>query len=317
VLASPVVRPIGLSPTRIKGPGNWFSGVRWPPRDLNPPTYRLADKQSFPEMAWDPSLYGMTILAEFVDNAHGNWISDTTIVQPRPDATAASVNLELDELQLLVEYRPEVMSEALAQMNDMVGYWAGMLMFSRSSHPWTFRLARTAIVVGEFVAMYWKRQYNRARPSQLSPGLMPPIPVPSHASFPSGHATQAYLLSLLMKEAMDGMIVLSPPAPLAEMDVADQTLTRYPTSLTATPASTMLTRLAERVARNREVLGVHYKSDSEFGRLLATKIWTRLMTLPDMDRTNSKSLVGRAMKEWADRAPVALAAGENGTLNLP
>jgi PAP2 superfamily len=261
-------------------------------------------------MAWDPSLYGMTILAEFVNRNNGDWIGDTTIAAP--NLASATVNAELDELQLLVEYRPEVMSEALAQMNDMVGYWAGMLMFSRSSHPWTFRLARTAIVVGEFVAMYWKRQYNRARPSQLSPGLMPPIAVPAHASYPSGHATQAYLLSLLMKEAMDGMIVAAP----AEVDVADQTRTRDPSSLLLTPGATMLVRLAERVARNREVLGVHYPSDSTRGMELAGKILTRLMTLPDMDRTNAKSLVGRAKKEWAD-FPRAKPAAGNGTLDLP
>ena len=94
----------------------------------------------------------MTILAEFVNRNNGNWIGDTAIAAP--NLAPATVNGELVELQLLVEYRPEVMAEALAQMNDMVGYWAGTLMFSRSSHPWTFRLARTAIVVGEFVAMY-------------------------------------------------------------------------------------------------------------------------------------------------------------------
>jgi hypothetical protein len=285
--------------------------VRWRPADLLAPPNRLAERQSFPEMAWDPSLYGMTVLAEFVNQTNGNWIADTAITAPVL-TPASVVNAELDELQLLIEYRSEVMSEAIAQMNDMVGYWAGMLMFSRSSHPWTFRLARTAIVVGEFVAMYWKRQFNRARPSQLSPALMPPIPVPGHASYPSGHATQAYLLSLLMKEAMDGMINAMP----AEVDVVDQTLARDPSSLLTTPSATLLVRLAERVARNREVLGVHYPSDSDCGMRLAKKIWTRLMTLPDMDRTNPKSLVGRAKQEWADFPRTQPAVG-NGTLGLP
>ena len=64
----------------------------------------------------------------------------------------------------LIEYRPEVMSEALAQATDMVGYWAGLLMFSRFSHPWTFRLARIAIVVGEFVAMNLKRSTSAPGP---------------------------------------------------------------------------------------------------------------------------------------------------------
>ena len=73
---------------------------------------------------------------------------------------------ELADLIELIEYRPEVMAEALAQATDMVGYWAGMLMFSRSSHPWTFRLARIAIVVGEFVAMKLKRR--RSAPAAIA-----------------------------------------------------------------------------------------------------------------------------------------------------
>ena len=114
------------------------------------------------------------------------------------------------------------MSEALAQATDMVGYWAGLLMFSRFSHPWTFRLARIAIVVGEFVAMQLKRRHQRPRPSQLSPALMPPIPVPGHASYPSGHATQAYLLSGLMALVMPAVVnaPLGPAVPPAPSDHA-------------------------------------------------------------------------------------------------
>ena len=167
---------------------------------------------------------------------------------------------------MLAEYRSEVMSEALAQMTDMVGYWAGLLMFSQHSHPWTFRLARTAVVVGEFVAMHWKRQHQRARPSQLSPVLMPPITVPGHASYPSGHATQAHLLSLMLGGVMPGVV--------------SATLTKTGSALPTTPNASLLDRLAERVARNREVLGVHYRSDSEAGKNLATGTFTVLRNCP-------------------------------------
>jgi membrane-associated phospholipid phosphatase len=184
---------------------------------------------------------------------------------------------------MLVEYRPEVLSEALAQMTDMVGFWAGLLMFSPYSHPWTFRLARTAIVVGEFVAMYYKRMYQRARPSQLSPTLMPPIAVPGHASYPSGHATQAYLLSLLLGAVMPSVVTT--------------TLNPTATALKGTLPDTLLDRLAERVARNREVLGVHYPSDSAAGNSLAGKTFTLLMQCPSLN-TVSTGAVARAQAEW-------------------
>jgi membrane-associated phospholipid phosphatase len=181
------------------------------------------------------------------------------------------------------------MSEALAQSTDMVGYWAGLLMFSRFSHPWTFRLARIAIVVGEFMAMHLKRQQGRPRPSQLSPALMPPIPVPGHASYPSGHATQAYLLSGLMARVMPAFVnaplgLAIPPAPA--------------TNPLVNPAATVLDRLAERVARNREVMGLHYRSDSTAGQGVAALILPKLLACPTMAAAAPNGVIAMAQLEW-------------------
>ncbi len=193
---------------------------------------------------------------------------------------------EISDLVQLVEYRQEVMAEALAQSTDMVGYWAGLLMFSRFSHPWTFRLARIAIVVGEFVAMTLKRQIQRPRPSQLSPALMPPVPVPGHASYPSGHATQAYLLSALMAQVMPAAATAAlGPNPLA------------PATIPAVAPANVLDRLAERVARNREVLGLHYRSDSVAGQSVAAQILPLLMVCPSM-ATPLTGVIAMAAGEW-------------------
>ena len=230
-------------------------------------------------MAWDPSLFGITVLAEFVQRTmiaadSPDWTADYAdhAAGPGQDRGTVRYGQELADLVKLVEYRPEVMSEALAQATDMVGYWAGLLMFSRFSHPWTFRLARIAIVVGEFVAMKLKRANQRPRPSQLSPALMPPIAVPGHASYPSGHATQAYLLSALMATGDAGGRQRRCWAP----SVAPPT----PPILLAIGPARMLNRLAERVARNREVMGLHYRSDSEAGKNVAAQILPLLLACP-------------------------------------
>jgi hypothetical protein len=226
----------------------------------------------FPELAWDPTLFGVTVLAEFVKATFGgqHWEAHTGASIPTIQSLIAgnmvNVSDELDELQMLGEYRPEVLSEAVAQMNDFSGFWGGLLMFSPASHPWTFRLVRTAIVVGEFVAMHYKRINKRARPSQLSPTLMPPIAVPGHASYPSGHATQAYLTSKLLSRVM-------PP-------VVTTLLNPLPNAMSGTNAATLLDRLAERIARNREVLGVHYRSDSLAGQNLASATFDLLTQCP-------------------------------------
>jgi hypothetical protein len=241
---------------------------------------------SYPDLAWDASLFGVTVLAQFVQAtvAGQDWVKHTNIPPPTLGAAVTGPGGELDDLQMLAEYRPEVMSEALAPMTDMVGYWAGLLMFSPYSHPWTFRLARTAIVVGEFVSMYYKRLYERARPSQLSPTLMPPIAVPGHASYPSGHATQAYLLAALLGTIMPSVVTVTLPP----------TNTAYG----GTVADTLLDRLAERVARNREVLGVHYRSDSVAGQQLASKAFDLLQQCAALN-TKITGATAMAQAEWA------------------
>jgi len=189
---------------------------------------------------------------------------------------------ELDQLQELIDYRPGVMAEALAQRNNISVYWSGLLMYNKASHPATYLLAQTALRVGQFQAMHYK--YNpgaaavpplkpRPRPSQLSPSLMPPIDVPGHASYPSGHATESYLLAGILKEVM-------PAEASMQTDVND---------LDSTP----LRRLAQRVARNREVLGLHYPSDSKAGRYLGDQ------SVGLLKQCNSvQHLVPIARQEW-------------------
>ncbi len=103
---------------------------------------------------------------------------------------------------------------------------------------------------------------------------MPPIEVPAHASFPSGHATEAHLIALLLREAL--------PA--------------------AHPAQALLPALAHRIAINREVLGVHYRSDSHAAQVLAKCI----LELAKSDAGGPPGIVLReardaATAEWAPR----------------
>ena len=98
-----------------------------------------------------------------------------------------------------------------------------------------------ALRVGQFQAMHYKHKFQVPRPSYLAPALMPPIDPPGHASFPSAHATESWLVARCLKEVM----------PVEAHEALD--------------------RMAERIARNREVLGVHYPSDSAAGKKLAAK----------------------------------------------
>jgi membrane-associated phospholipid phosphatase len=195
-----------------------------------------------------------------------------------------------------MDYRQGVMAEALAQRDSILPYYAGLLTFGRSSHPATWRLAKVASRVGQFQAMYYKAQFNRPRASMLSPNLVPPIAVPGHASYPSGHATESRLLSNVLSQVMPaavstGMANLSTVYGLASNDP------NYPYSW---PQAALM-RLAERIARNREVLGLHYPSDSKAGVYLADQ--TFILLLPFLQNvlrntTTTNFLIAEAKAEW-------------------
>jgi hypothetical protein len=112
-----------------------------------------------------------------------------------------------------------------------------------------------ASLIGSFAALRYKESFDRPRPSFVCPALLPPVPVPGHSSFPSGHATQARLMALCMARALR--------------------LTGLPYG-ERRPASETLKALARRVARNREIAGLHYPSDSVAGRRLADAVFAVL-----------------------------------------
>jgi hypothetical protein len=165
------------------------------------------------------------------------------------------------------------MTEALAQRSNIEVYFQGLLMYNQSSHPWTSRLVEIAQRIGQFQAMHYKWEFRRARPSQLCPALLPPISIPGHASYPSGHATGAYLIAHCLKEVM----------PDAANDQADPN----------DPDSTPLLRLAQRIARNREVLGLHYRSDSKAGKQLAKESFKLLRRCSQV-----QEIIMSAQNEW-------------------
>jgi membrane-associated phospholipid phosphatase len=278
--STPNVRPIGVSPAVHKQEAmgeDWWRGNKWPPTDVptnwqNVPITRTS-KEPFPDQSWTPYWYSIAVIGEFVKQA--GW--DGFEHQLRAILDAADLKQEIDELVALIDYRAGVMTEALAQCDNIIGYFRGVLSFTPYSHPWTYGLAMIALRVGEFQVMHYKARFNRPRASRFAPALMPPIEPPGHASFPSGHSTQSHLMALCLAEVM----------PKAASNGTN------PDTGQPDPAFGPLQRLAERVARNREVLGVHYPSDSEAGRRLALGTFPLLMKCPTV-----QTIADRARSEW-------------------
>ena len=141
-----------------------------------------------------------------------------------------------------------------------------------------------ASLIGHLLAMKSKIYFKRSRPSQLCPALLPPLAVPGHASYPSGHSTQAHLMALCMYDVLAGTPNANPwPAsPLSPADANNWKID--------------LLALADRIARNREIAGLHYPSDSWGGVQLATatNLYLNNLTTQDFYTTAIKA----AQDEW-------------------
>jgi membrane-associated phospholipid phosphatase len=152
-----------------------------------------------------------------------------------------------------------------------INYWLGMLKIDPARHPATYLMVHVGRRIGEHVAMYLKGHFRSPRPSQLCPAITPMFDPPVTPSYPAGHAVQAYLISYLLAYSLrndaTGAINLPQhtlPAPTSPVTtfLADATRPKGP-----------LFDLAHRVSENRIVAGIHYPTDINAGRAVATQIF--------------------------------------------
>ncbi|MEY8839727.1 hypothetical protein AB9K41_11930 [Cribrihabitans sp. XS_ASV171] len=251
---------------------------------------------------WDPVWFARAILQDFAPLFGARIASsgDLDVFEPPAPAAAGTSFDEIDtaqfpsaipfeawsrtreeeliELISLAEYRPAMIGEGIEQSVTFDQFFAAILSFNRNSHPATTKLVAIGLEVGTHVAMTYKLRHQRPRPSHLCPALMPPIDPPEHASYPSGHATQAWLVAHLLNEATGRKL-----DPDGTVTLQGQDERRNP-----------LHDMAARIARNREVMGLHYPSDSEAGRRLAYAAY-RVLT-ENLGRV--QNLVNTALGEW-------------------
>jgi membrane-associated phospholipid phosphatase len=208
---------------------------------------------SFPDVPyryWDPDLWALTVLTEFLgpNLPGGYWQSRITLPGPPPMATTLN---EIDVLLILaVTERPEAMGEIIQQHQNFQVAWLQLLTITPSTHPFTFLLMKLVARVGETVMIHFKRIHRRPRPSQICPTLYPPVPVPGHASYPAGHGLIAHLTSIALIEIV--------PANL----------------------HSALLELARIVGFNREIAGLHYASDTAAGVQVANQVLPILNECP-------------------------------------
>lgn len=129
--------------------------------------------------------------------------------------------------------------------------------------PKTAALAKAVNADITIVMFQAKKFFDRVRPSKLDPRIQPSIEIPAHASYPSGHSTQAFMWAYLLFE------------------------------LTPTESHKDILTGAKLIAQDRELAGVHYPSDTALGNRIARQVVDMWMENPQF-----KQLLKAAKTEW-------------------
>jgi len=242
-------------------------------QDNNPISgLRRTQLAKFPARNWAAKWNAWLVLDEFVlkpwDPGGAKAALDNIV-------NGSNLGTELDHLVTAAQNeRADAIGEILSQDAEFFSDFMGLLTITPGSYPKTYRVLHIASLIGSFTALHFKAIYERPRPSQLCPALLPPIPVPGHSSFPSGHSTQAHLMALCMDHLLTEANVPQP-------DLAN--------------ISADLRVLADRIGRNREIAGLHYESDTAGGVALAQSVFDTLTNAPIGTFVNA---INDAVEEW-------------------
>lgn len=187
---------------------------------------------------------GETLTISHTHFAHAAAASVPVVALTRPDEDAfvQQTRLVLDDAKV----RDARFEEILSQTGVPWALWGAPVGLQPSRHPRTLELLGCALQMAS--AMYYRLKHEFAcpRPAAYSPLVLPIIDTPGHGAFPSGHSTESFLVTRILREL-----------------VGEQ------------PGSTVdlyLNKVAGGIARNREFAGVHFPVDSQAGRLLGATL---------------------------------------------
>jgi membrane-associated phospholipid phosphatase len=208
------------------------------------------------------------------------------------------IRAEIEELQMLMQDdRDRHLAEAEAQSDGLSDYIIHFIGASQARHPWTIELISCGLAIGNIVYMYYKAYFKRVRPSFLCPGLTLSFGSPAHAAFPSGHSFLGHFIALLLLE-IPGIAQR-----YGIFNVLDGSAGTTPVQASLSGSNAIaspLLWLAQRLAWNREVVGLHYKTDTWGGRHLAAGIWWALLHAPNnrIVCPTLETVLRRATAEW-------------------
>jgi hypothetical protein len=166
------------------------------------------------------------------------------------------------------KYIGDIQEQALSALNAVMPVLSILKPYGPPPKTRTIEMVSALLVEILRPTFCLKMEFKRGRPRQCCPQPLQPMfrftPLdPLHPAYPSGHATQAHATA----------DILSRLQPAAAND---------------------LLAAARRVARNREVAGLHYPSDSDAGEVLGKQLVGLLLASAEFRSLHFE----RALDEW-------------------
>jgi membrane-associated phospholipid phosphatase len=208
------------------------------------------------------------------------WVLRARSGQKRPDIVTierpdmAVFRGQLAYVRLYADQRAERTAEILTQMGMPFEFFGMIMGLQGSRNPKVFELMAITQVLAAHVAMIGKHHLACRRPDRLGAKVMPMLPTPGHAAFPSAHATEAFAVAGVLCALLD--------------DPAVQP--HYPS---VAPLKELLAKQAERIAMNRVVAGVHYPVDTWAGAALGEAVSHLVVSLCRNGQIVPRSYVAR------------------------
>jgi membrane-associated phospholipid phosphatase len=156
------------------------------------------------------------------------------------------------------DLRGDRATEIMTQMNGTLAFLSAIPFLNPSRTPYTFELLGAALRLANFAEMRFKQALASRRPNEFSPQVQPIVLTPSHSTYPSGHATEAFTSAYVLWQLLRAS---------GRPQYAHRSWL------------TQLMRLASRIAINRTIAGVHFPVDSAAGCFLGIQLGRYLWRL--------------------------------------
>jgi membrane-associated phospholipid phosphatase len=154
-------------------------------------------------------------------------------------------------MRAYLDQRPDRTAEILSQLGYPLPYFMMILGLQATPNRFTLELIAITQVLASHVAMVAKHHLACRRADRIGAKVMPMIPTPAHGSFPSAHSTESFATAEVLRT-----FVKYHKHHYADFDRRQM----------------LLSKLAERIAVNRTVAGVHYPIDTWAGAVLGRAV---------------------------------------------